>query len=152
VITGARTAWALGRGVPALRWLGRWDGARDTPGNAVLVQGGIALLLVLAGAFTRDGFTHVVEYTAPVFWLFLLLVGIALFVLRRKDPGRERPFRVPGYPVLPALFCLTSGYLLYSSLAYTGRSAWVGAGVLLAGALLLPLLRPGTGDEDDAAA
>jgi amino acid transporter len=148
VITGARTAWALGRSVHGLRWLGRWDGARDTPGNAVLLQGGIALLLVLAGAFTRDGFTHVVEYTAPVFWLFLLLVGISLFVLRRKDPGRERPFRVPGYPVLPALFCLTSGYLLYSSLAYTGRSAWVGAGVLLAGALLLPLLRPGAPEAE----
>jgi APA family basic amino acid/polyamine antiporter len=83
----------------------------------------------------------VVEYTAPVFWFFLLLAGIALFVLRRKDPARERRFRVPGYPVIPVLFCLTSGYLLYSSLAYTGRSAWIGAGVLAAGAVLLPFLR-----------
>lgn len=141
IITGARTTWALGHSVSGLAWLGRWNGRRNTPGNAILLQGGISLLLVVAGAFTRDGFTHVVEYTAPVFWFFLLLAGIALFVLRRKDPARERRFRVPGYPVIPVLFCLTSGYLLYSSLAYTGRSAWIGAGVLAAGAVLLPFLR-----------
>ena len=141
IITGARTAYALGRTVPRLRWLGRWQGARNTPGNALLAQGAIALLLVLAGAFTRDGFAQVVEYTAPVFWAFLLLVGIALFVLRVKDPDAERRFRVPAYPLLPALFCLTSGYLLYSSLAYTGVSALIGVAVLAVGALLLPWLK-----------
>ena len=44
------------------------------------------------------------EYTAPVFWLFFLLVGVSLFVLRRRDPDLPRPFRVPLYPVLPLLF------------------------------------------------
>ena len=46
--------------------------------------------------------------------------GSRFFVLRQRDPGRERPFRVPLYPVTPALFCLTCAYLLYSSLVYTG--------------------------------
>lgn len=142
VITGARTAYALGRSVPRLRWLGGWQDARNTPGNALLAQGAIALVLVVAGAFTRDGFAHVVEYTAPVFWAFLLLVGIALFVLRVRDPGAVRRFRVPAYPVLPALFCLTSAYLLYSSLAYTGISALIGVAVLAVGALLLPWFKP----------
>ena len=96
----------------------------------------------LSGAFARDGFTLAVEYTAPVFWLFFLLVGAALFVLRRRDPGAARPFRVPLYPALPLLFCATSGYLLYASLAYTGLGALVGVAVLAAGALLLPFLDP----------
>lgn len=141
-ITGARTTCALGRNFPALRWLGKWDVARGTPTNALVAQGAVAVLLVLAGAFAPDGFRLVVEYTAPVFWFFLLLVGIALFVLRAREPDAPRPFRVPLYPVLPAIFCLTSLYLLYSSIAYTGIGALAGIAVLAAGGLLLLLLRP----------
>jgi APA family basic amino acid/polyamine antiporter len=44
---------------------------------------------------------------------------------------------VPLYPLTPLAFCATSGYLVYSSLAYTGLGALVGVGVLLAGGLLL---------------
>lgn len=143
-ITGARTSYAIGRSFHALRWLGRWDSARDTPGNALIAQGAIALLIVGGAAFARDSFQSAVEYTAPVFWLFLLLVGGALFVLRHREPHAERPFRTPLYPLVPALFCCTSAYLLYSSLAYTGASALVGVAVLGAGALLLLLIeRPG---------
>lgn len=141
-MTGARTACALGRGFPALSWLGRWDGERDTPGNALLAQGAIALVLVGLGAFARDGFQLAVEYTAPVFWFFLLLVGLALFVLRVREPEHPRPVGVPLYPLVPAIFCLTSAYLLYASVAYTGLGALVGIGVLAAGGLVLMFLRP----------
>lgn len=147
-ITGARTAYALGRGFRQLAWLGRWHAGAGTPRNAFLFQGAVALLLIGAGAFTPDGFRLAVEYTAPVFWLFILLVGISLFVLRAREPEAERPVRVPLYPVLPALFCLTSACLLYSSLAYTGASALVGVGILALGALLLLFLRPA--DEEIA--
>lgn len=148
-ITGARTTYALGGNFARLRWLGRWDGTRGTPGNALLAQCAVALLLVLAGAFTRDGFQLAVEYTAPVFWFFLLLVGVALFVLRAREPAAERPFRVPLYPLLPAIFCLTSAYLLYSSVAYTGASALAGVGVLAIGALLLMVLRDPPEEETE---
>lgn len=146
-ITGARTAFAVGRNFSALGWLGQWSGERDTPGNALLAQGGIALLLVLAGAFALDGFRLAVEYTAPVFWLFFLLVGISLFVLRIREPDADRPFRVPFYPFLPAVFCATSAYLLYSSVAYTGASAWVGVAVLAVGGLMLLVIRPTSTEE-----
>ena len=59
-----------------------------------------------------------VEFTAPVFWAFLFLVGVSLFVMRVKDPHTERPFKVPLFPVTPILFCLTCGYLTYSSITY----------------------------------
>ena len=78
-----------------------------------------------------------VDFTAPVFWLFFLLVGVSLIVLRRREPEVERPFRVPLYPLTPLLFCAVAGYLLYSSLAYTGIGALVGVAVLVAGAVLL---------------
>ncbi len=141
-ITGARTACALGRSFAQLRWLARWESGRETPGNAIVAQGAVALLLVALGALAPDGFRLAVEYTAPVFWFFLLLVGISLFVLRAREPERPRPFRVPLYPLLPAIFCLTSLYLLYSSVAYSGMGALVGIAVLAAGGLVLALLRP----------
>jgi hypothetical protein len=49
---------------------------------------------------------------------------------------------VPLYPLTPLIFCLTSAYLLYSSLAYTGVGALVGVAVLAAGALLLVMINP----------
>jgi amino acid transporter len=87
-----------------------------------------------------------VLYTSPVFWFFILLVGIAVFVLRQKDPNRERPFRVPLYPLTPILFCLMCGYMLYSSLVYAASkeaniAGWIGIGVLLLGVPLMFVAR-----------
>lgn len=116
-------------------------GPRDA-GQRAPRAGAAALLLVAGGAFARDGFRLAVEYTAPVFWLFFLAVGVALFVLRARDPDIARPFRVPLYPVLPLLFCATNAWLLWSSLAYTGWGALVGVVVLGVGAALLSWLDP----------
>ncbi len=142
MITGARSVYAVGRDFPALSFIGRWDERNGSPRMAMLVQGALSLLLVIVAAGTFDGFRVAVEYTAPVFWLFFLLVGISLFVLRRRDPSVDRPFRVPLYPALPLLFCATSAYMLYSSLAYTGAGALAGVAVLFAGSLLLLFLDP----------
>ena len=66
----------------------------------------------------HDGFEAMVEFTAPVFWAFLFLVGLALFVLRAKDPHAERPFRVPLYPLTPIVFCAACAWLTWSSITY----------------------------------
>jgi hypothetical protein len=137
ILTGARANYALGRDFRVFRQLGRWRSRSGTPGNALLVQGGIALALVFLGSLTRSGFTTMVEYTAPVFWAFFLLTGLALVVLRVRDPGTPRPFSVPLYPVTPLLFCASSAYMLWSSLAHTGFGALVGVAVLLAGVPVL---------------
>lgn len=141
IFTGARTNYALGRDFSVFRTLGRWNTETGAPVNAFVVQGAIALLLVFLGLITRKGFETTVEYTAPVFWFFFLLVGAATIVLRIKEPTAKRPFRVPLYPIVPVLFCLTSAYLLYSSVAYTGIGAFIGVGVLILGALILVTLR-----------
>jgi amino acid transporter len=137
IFTGARTSFALGRDASIFSVLGAWDEDGETPANALWVQGAIALALVGVGAATRQGFESMVDYTAPVFWLFFLATGIALLVLRRTEPEVARPFEVPLYPLTPLAFCLASAYMLWSSLAYTGVGALLGAGVLLAGVPLL---------------
>jgi amino acid transporter len=151
LLLGSRACWAFGRDHPLFARLGRWS-ARGTPVNAVLAQGGIALLLVGFGAVRRAGFEAMVSYTAPVFWLFFLLTGVSLFVLRAREPDAPRPFRVPLYPLTPALFCLSCAWLLWSSLAYTGAGAALGVAVLAAGLVPLWLSRRALGAAPRAAA
>ncbi|MEW6115453.1 MAG: APC family permease [Nitrospirota bacterium] len=141
IITGARTGYALGRDVALFSFLGKWNERASTPVNALTVQAGIALGLIILGTVTRNGFATMVEYTAPVFWFFFLLVGVSLFILRRKEPDMFRPFRVPLYPATPLVFCGLCSYMLQSSLSYTGIGALGGVGVLLAGIPLLFAVR-----------
>jgi basic amino acid/polyamine antiporter, APA family len=137
IFTGARTNYALARDFSLFSFMGRWEKRHSTPIQAFLLQVAIALALVILGTMTRGGFETMVDYTAPVFWLFFLLSGVSLFVLRIREPDIERPFKVPFYPLTPLLFCVSCGYLLYSSLAYTGVGALVGVLVVAAG---IPLL------------
>lgn len=137
IITGARTNYALGSDYPLFSFMGRWRDKGSTPANALIVQGAVSLVLVAAGAFARNGFVMMVEYTAPVFWLFFLTTGLSLVRLRRIDPGTERPFRTPLYPAVPLVFCAFCLYMLYASMVYTGIGALMGVAVLSAGALLL---------------
>jgi APA family basic amino acid/polyamine antiporter len=141
ILTGARTNYSMGKDFSLFGFLGRWQEASNTPVNALLFQGGIALALVLFGSLARKGFVTMVEYTAPVFWCFFLLAGISLFLLRRKEPEVPRPFRVPLYPFTPLFFCMACAYMLQSSVAYTGVGALAGLAVLLAGALILFFMR-----------
>src|SRR5262249_11020325 len=70
-------------------------------------------------AFQQNGDIYkLVACTAPVFWLFFLLTGCSLFVLRWREPRHERPFRVPLYPVLPLVFVLSCAFMLVRSTAY----------------------------------
>lgn len=151
ILTGARTNFALGRDFALFNGLYHWDEARGAPSRALLLQGAIALGLVLLGALNRKGIETVIDYLAPVFWFFFLLMGISVFVLRRRDPDRPRPFTVPLYPLTPLLFCLSSASLLYSSLVYTGTGALVGVGVLLLGLPVLALARRRQRRADDGA-
>ena len=146
IITGARTNYAFGRDVPMFGFLGAWRAAGSTPANALVLQGALTLLLVLAGSFTPDGFSSMVAYTTPVFWTFFLLCGIALFVFRARA-GRPENFRVPLFPLVPLVFCATCAYMLYSSVNYVrfavsfGNAVLAGIAVMAAGIPLYFLAR-----------
>lgn len=147
IFTGARVFYVMARDMTILRWVAIWDSRGKTPANGQLMQGAIALALIGMGAVTRDGFKAMVDYTAPVFWAFMFLVGLALFVLRWRQPERMLPYRVPLYPFTPILFCLTCLYMFYASIMYTGIAALVGLAVLAAGA---PILLFRVKDDEEA--
>ena len=133
IITGARTNYAIGRDFALLGFLGRWNSQRNTPVNALLVQGAIALLLVGLGAWSQQAVSTMVDYTAPVFWFFLLLTTLSLFVFRRRGQSKPAAYKVPLYPLPPLLFLMACIYMLYSSLAFTGIGALAGVSILISG-------------------
>jgi amino acid transporter len=112
--------------------------------TALLWQAAITSVLIVASAFTRDGFSAMVAYTAPVFWVFFLLTGLTLFVFRARQTQVFTGFRVPLFPVVPLVFCATCAWMLYSSIEFVrgpygpsfGVAVVAGIAVMLAG---LPL-------------
>ncbi len=118
VFTGARTNFAMGRDTPLFAKLGAWRESGSTPANALVLQGAITLVLIVAASMAaKDGFDAMVAYTAPVFWTFFLLTGVTLFILRFRG-GEAPPFRCPLYPVIPLIFCTMCGFMLWKALAY----------------------------------
>lgn len=144
IVVGARTTYACAADWPTLRALGRWDERRGIPTAAIWAQGIMASALVAFGAL-YDGFQTMVDYTAPVYWLFMAMSGAAIFVLRVRQPHAERPFKVPLYPILPAIFVLSAVAMLWSAVTYVAGENWrlgagVSFGVLGAGVVTLLLL------------
>jgi APA family basic amino acid/polyamine antiporter len=62
-----------------------------------------------------------------------MITATTIFVYRRKRPDAVRPYRVWGYPVLPALFVLAAGVLLFYSYAENLRNSLLGTGIILLG-------------------
>lgn len=113
--------------------LARLHPVHRTPGAAILVQAGWAILLTLSGSFGQ-----LVDYVAFGDWIFFGLTVAALFIYRGRDAraGVMAPpgaFRVPGYPWTPALFVLAALYVVASSVAAHARNALFGSGLLALG-------------------
>ena len=67
IFTGARVYFAMARDITLLPRVGEWDERGRAPANGLIAQGAVALLLVVLGAASRDGFQAMVDYRAPVF-------------------------------------------------------------------------------------
>lgn len=153
IFTGARGYHALGQDFPALSFLGDWNQDGGKPANALIVQLIMTLVLIGFGALAPDGFEAMVGYTAPAFWFFLFLVGVSVFVFRSRGAVAKGGFRVPLYPILPAIFCLSCLWMCWSGISYAlflwsksgytigGIGAILGIAVMLAGIPLVLLTK-----------
>jgi amino acid transporter len=129
IFTGARIFYAVGSDYQGLRFIGKWDKHAGTPVSALILQAWISVFIV----FIAGTFKQTVVYTTTVVWLFFLATGISLFVLRRKYPDLERPYRTFGHPLTTIIFCLSCCYLVYSALIYDYRGSMISLGILICG-------------------
>ncbi len=129
IFTGSRISYAVGAEHRLFRVLGRWDQRRGTPVWALVVQGVIALaMIVILGSFRRT-----ILYTAAAVYSFYLATSMSVIILRRKEPHTERPYRVTGYPLTTIIFSACCVFLIYSALVYNLRDAAISCAILLAG-------------------
>jgi len=122
LLNGPRVSFAMGRDDVFFRPLGRVHARFHTPAIAIVVQTLMSGVLIVAVGLMvekverlhgKDIFgilTDFVVFSASIF--YMLAVG-AVIILRRRYPDRDRPFRTPGYPLVPMLYLIVYTWFLY---------------------------------------
>lgn len=128
ILTGPRVYYAMAREGNFLPAFGRLDRIFHAPFLAIVVQGVWAVALIQMGTF-QQLLTHVIF----IAWIFYGLVVGGVIVLRKRFPDLRRPFKTPGYPVLPLLFVLAAGAVVASTIASQPGNALAGIGLVLVG-------------------
>ncbi len=129
IMTGARVSFAQARDGLLFAFLGRMHPTFRTPHASLLIQ----LVLSLAATWLLGAFESLAGGFVFTMWIFYGLAGLALFVLRAKNPGAERVYRCPGYPVVPAIFVLVAFAMTVLAIISDPVHTLVWVGVLLLG-------------------
>jgi basic amino acid/polyamine antiporter, APA family len=120
IMSGARIPFAVARDGYLFRALADVSPRFHTPSVALLVQAVLSIVLLLVGA----SFGRLFSLTIFAEWLFYMIAASTIFVFRVRDPQVRRPYRMWGYPVLPAVFTAVAAALL----CYTFRNTWPDSG------------------------
>ncbi|MGH9522482.1 MAG: APC family permease [Terriglobales bacterium] len=136
-LTGARVPFAAAHDGYLLPVLAKVHPKYHTPSASIIFQAVLAIVLVAA----VGKFQALFSITLFAEWLFYMLTTSTVFMFRRREPDRPRPYRVWGYPIVPAVFVVCSAVLLiYTFAANVKNSAW-GSLVMLAGIPVYYLFR-----------
>ena len=134
VLTGGRIAYATGRDQKLFQWFAHTHRRTKTPVLGLVIQAVLTIAAILI-------FKHLFQlllYTGLAYWIFSGLSAGAVVVLRNRDPGRARPFRVWAYPILPILFIAASVVMTVSVIVEDVNkgtyNALVTIGILVVGA------------------
>jgi len=129
IMSGARVPFAVARDGYFFSALADVHPRFHTPSVAIVLQAVLSIALLLLGGNFRQLFSLAIFAE----WLFYMIAGSTVFVFRWRDPQAARPYRMFGYPVVPALFVIVAAVLL----CYTFRGEWpnslYGLLVILAG-------------------
>lgn len=136
IFTGARISYAMGAEHRTFRLFGTWHERTGTPVWALLVQGVIAVSLIMV----FGSFVDTLLYTATAVYAFYMGTSLSVVVLRFREPEVERPYRVTGYPVTTLVFSAVCGFLIYNCITYAWAfkriSLFVLLGVFVAGMVI----------------
>ncbi|MFL6194080.1 MAG: APC family permease [Thermoanaerobaculia bacterium] len=142
ILSGARVYYAMARDGLFFRRTGTLN-ARHVPAFGLVLQCIWASLLVLprtrvvdagTGAVTYGNlYSNLLDYVVFAVLIFYVLTIAGLFVLRRKQPDAERPYRAFGYPVVPALYIVAAATIAVVLLIYKTSTTWPGLLIVLTG-------------------
>ena len=137
IMSGARVPFAAAREGLFISQLAEIHPRFQSPATSLLVQAGLStVLLLFIGRFQQ-----LFELAIFAEWLFYMITTTTIFVFRKREPDTHRPFRMWGYPVLPALFIAASSVLLMYSYKSNLRSSMIGTGIICCGFPLYLLFR-----------
>ncbi len=136
-LAGARVPFAAARDHLFPSVLGAIHPRFHTPWASLLLQSTLSTLLLLA----IGRYQALFSLTIIAEWLFYSLTAATVFVFRVREPGAARPYRVTGYPVVPALFLLAAAVLLAFSFLNQPRASFAGMLFVLCGVPLHFLLQ-----------
>lgn len=128
VLTGARITGAM-RSYVAFQWIGHWNPRLHTPVRALLLEGVIAITVVAVA----KRFENALIYTSAAVYTFYLATGFSTIVLRWKDPGAVRPFKMPLFPIPLIVFAAGCTWTIYSAVMFKPRAAVVCFAVIAVG-------------------
>ena len=127
ILAGARLYYAMAKDGLLFQAVGRLN-SKGVPAAGLWLQAGWAILLTFTGTYGQ-----LLDYVIFAALLFYMLTVIGLILLRVRQPERERPFRVIGYPVLPALYILLCVMVMLDLLIVKPLYTWPGLLIVLAG-------------------
>jgi APA family basic amino acid/polyamine antiporter len=137
IMSGARIPFAAARNKLFFAKMATIHPRFQSPSTSLIVQGLLATLLLLA----VGRFQQLFELAIFAEWLFYMITATTVFVYRKKQPNIARPYRVWGYPLLPALFVVAAGVLLFYSYAENLKNSLIGSGIILLGIPLFSLIK-----------
>lgn len=116
LLAGSRVVYTLGvQGtIPGYKFFGKLNKS-DVPGNGVILVAFLACIYALTGQFNL--LTDLATFTG---WLFYVMTFIAVIILRKTKPDVERVYKVPLYPIVPAIAILGGGFVLVNQLFLAG--------------------------------
>jgi APA family basic amino acid/polyamine antiporter len=141
ILAGARVYYAMALDGLFFRSIGRLN-ERHVPSRALLFQGVWAVILVLARTRRVDAlgnvtygnlYSDLLDYVVFSVLIFYVLTIAGVFVLRRKRPSAERPYRAFGYPIVPALYIIVALAIMMVLILYKTQTTWPGLLIVLLG-------------------
>jgi APA family basic amino acid/polyamine antiporter len=145
VLVGPRVYHAMAHDGLFFSPLGRLHPRVGAPVNALVVQAFIAVAELVSGSFDQ-----LLAFAMFAIMAFSTMAVVAVFVLRVRRPDALRPFRVPGYPFVPALFVVVNAWVLWSVLQYKPLAAAFGLAIVATGVPAYSLLRRKIRSEESA--
>jgi len=129
IMSGARVPFAVARDGYFFRGLAEVHPRFHTPSTAIVVQAVLSILLLLLGA----NFGQLFSLAIFAEWLFYMIAGSTIFVFRRRVNEAASPYRMPGYPFIPAIFVIVAAALLCYTFSNEWPTSLYGLLVILAG-------------------